>query len=320
MTRAEEFEALRPRLFAIAYRILGSVSEAEDAVQETWLRYAASATPPTSPSAFLSTTVTRISIDVLRSARVRREEYVGPWFPEPLLTDPYEDPERSAELADSVSMAALLLLERLSPLERAVFVLREVFGFSFPEIASAVGSSEAACRQLAVRARRHMDAGRPRFEATRGEQEQLAARFFDALREGEVDGLRDLLAAEVQMVGDGGGKAPQWGNGRGIIGIEKVARVLAAFAPPFLQIGGVIEPHVVNGQPGAIFRDRDGKVVNTVTLDIRDGRIQTIRSVINPDKLTHVGPVGDAWAVLRETNQARQPTHVSAEPSAQQKE
>lgn len=320
MTRAEEFEALRPRLFAIAYRILGSVSEAEDAVQETWLRYAASATPPTSPSAFLSTTVTRISIDVLRSARVRREEYVGPWFPEPLLTDPYEDPERSAELADSVSMAALLLLERLSPLERAVFVLREVFGFSFPEIASAVGSSEAACRQLAVRARRHMDAGRPRFEATRGEQEQLAARFFDALREGEVDGLRDLLAAEVQMVGDGGGKAPQWGNASGIIGIEKVARVLAAFAPPFLQIGGVIEPHVVNGQPGAIFRDRDGKVVNTVTLDIRDGRIQTIRSVINPDKLTHVGPVGDAWAVLRETNQARQPTHVSAEPSAQQKE
>ena len=157
----EEFEQLRPLLFAIAYRILGSVSEAEDAVQETWLRYAASSTPPTSTKAFLSAVVTRISIDVLRSARSRREQYVGEWFPEPLLIDPYEDPERSAELADSVSMAALLLLERLSPLERAVFVLRDVFGFSFPEIASAVGRSEAACRKLALRARHHMDAAGP---------------------------------------------------------------------------------------------------------------------------------------------------------------
>ena len=170
--------------------------------------------------------VTRISIDVLRSARVRREEYVGEWFPEPLLDDPYEDPARSAELADSVSMAALLLLERLSPLERAVFVLREVFGFGFPEVASAVGRSEAACRQLAVRARRHMDAGRPRFEADRREREELAERFFDAFREGDVDGLRELLAADVQMVGDGGGKAPQWA--RGVIGADNVARVLAA--------------------------------------------------------------------------------------------
>src|SRR5713101_4145293 len=188
VSKAEGFEELRPLLCAIAYRILGSVSEAEDAVQETWLRYEASPTQPTSTKAFLSATVTRISIDVLRSARVRREKYVGHWFPEPLLTDPYEDPERSAELADSVSMAALLLLERLSPLERAVFVLREVFGFSFPEIASAVGRSEAACRQLAVRARRHMNAGRPRFEADRREREELAGRFFDAFREGDVDG------------------------------------------------------------------------------------------------------------------------------------
>ena len=216
MTRAEEFEQLRALLFAIAYRILGSVSEAEDAVQETWLRYEAAPTPPTSTRAFLSAVVTRISIDVLRSARVRREAYVGQWFPEPLLTDPYEDPARSAELADSVSMAALLLLERLSPLERAVFVLREVFGFGFPEVASAVGRSEAACRQLAVRARRHMEAGRPRFEADRRERDDLAARFFDALREGDIGGLRELLAAGVQMVGDSGGKAPQWA--RAIIG------------------------------------------------------------------------------------------------------
>jgi RNA polymerase sigma-70 factor (ECF subfamily) len=165
VTRVEEFEELRPLLFAIAYRILGRVSEAEDAVQESWLRFQSTPAPPRSTKAFLSAVVTRISIDVLRSARSRRESYVGPWFPEPLLRDPYEDPARSAELADSVSMAALLLLERLSPLERAVFVLREVFDFDFPEIADAVGRSEAACRQLAVRARRHMDAGRPRFAA-----------------------------------------------------------------------------------------------------------------------------------------------------------
>jgi RNA polymerase sigma-70 factor (ECF subfamily) len=200
-------------------------------------------------------------------------------------------------------MAALLLLERLTPLERAVFVLREVFGFGFPEIASAVGRSEAACRQLAVRARRHMDAGRPRFEADRREREELAGRFFDAFRAGDVDGLRALLAADVQMVGDGGGKAPQWT--RAIVGAGQVARVLAAMVPPFLRIGVVVEPREVNGQPGAIFRDRDGKVLNAFALDILDGRVQTIRSVINPDKLGHVGPVADAWAVMREANQAR---------------
>jgi len=305
VSRAEEFERLRPLLFSIAYRILGSVSEAEDAVQETWLRYAASPTQPTSTKAFLSATVTRISIDILRSARVRREEYVGQWFPEPLLTDPYQDPERSAELADSVSMAALLLLERLSPLERAVFVLREVFGFGFPEIASAVGRSEAACRQLAVRARRHMDTGRPRFEADRREREKLAARFFDALREGDVDGLRELLAADAQLVGDGGGKAPALA--RSIIGGEKVARVLASIFPWLVRIEVTLEPREVNGQPGAIFRDRDGKVLTTIALDILDGQIQTIRSVQNPDKLGHIGPVADAWAAAREVNQARRP-------------
>src|SRR5262247_1535010 len=262
MTRTEEFEELRPLLFSIAYRILGSVSEAEDAVQETWLRWEASSTEPASAKAFLSAVVTRISIDVLRSARVRREAYVGPWFPEPLLTDPYEDPERSAELADSVSMAALLLLERLSPLERAVFVLREVFEFGFPEIASAVGRSEVACRRLAVRARRHMDAGRPRFEADRREREELAERFFDALREGDIGGLRELLAADVQILGDGGGKAPQFP--RAVIGADKVTRVLASTFPWLVRIEVTFEPHQVNGQPGAIFRDRDGKVLNTL--------------------------------------------------------
>ncbi|MGC0334099.1 RNA polymerase sigma-70 factor (ECF subfamily) [Streptomyces sp. SAI-170] len=302
MNRTEEFEELRPLLFSIAYRILGSVSEAEDAVQETWLRWDASTTRPASARAFLSSVVTRISIDVLRSARVRREAYVGPWLPEPLLTDSYEDPVRSAELADSLSMAALLLLERLSPLERAVFVLREVFGFGFPEVASAVGRSEAACRQLAVRARRHMDAGRPRFEADRREREELAARFFDAVREGDVDALRELLAADVQVVGDGGGRAPQ--AGAGVFGAERVARHFAFVLPALVRIGVTSESHEINGQPGAVFRDRDGKVLGTWVLDVLDGRIQTVRAVSNPDKLQHVGPVADPWAVFHELNRA----------------
>ncbi|MFI2207410.1 RNA polymerase sigma-70 factor [Streptomyces sp. NPDC020192] len=303
MDKVEEFAELRPLLFSIAYRILGSVSEAEDAVQETWLRFEASPTQPASVKSFLSAVVTRIAIDVLRSARVRREEYVGPWFPEPLLADPYEDPARSAELADSVSTAALLLLERLSPLERAVFVLREVFDYGFPEVASAVGRSEDACRQLAVRARRHMNAGRPRFEADRRERAELADRFFEALREGDVLGLQQLLAADVSMVGDGGGKAPQLA--RAIAGADKVARLLAAVFPELARIGLTTEPREINGQPGAIFRDRDGKVLQTMVLDVLDGQIQAIRLVLNPDKLGHVGPVSDAWSFSRELKKSR---------------
>ncbi|MET7939349.1 RNA polymerase sigma-70 factor [Streptomyces sp. NPDC005302] len=298
MTRTEEFEELRPLLFAIAYRILGSVTEAEDAVQETWLRWAASTTQPRSARAYLAAVVTRISIDVLRSARVKREEYVGPWFPEPLLDDPYEDPERSAELADSLSMAALLLLERLSPLERAVFVLREVFGFGFADIATAVGRSDTACRQLAVRARRHMEAGRPRFEVDRRARDELAGRFFDAFREGDVDALRELLAGDAQLVGDGGGKAPQLVGG--VSGAENVARLLAAFAPGFDRVGVTLRQHEVNGLPGAVLRDRDGRTVGIWSLETLDGRIVTIRSIMNPDKLTHVGPVADAWALAAE--------------------
>jgi RNA polymerase sigma-70 factor, ECF subfamily len=294
----EEFEELRPLLFAIAYRLLGSVSEAEDAVQETWVRYAASATQPESPKAYLSTVVTRVCINVLRSARARREEYVGEWFPEPLLEDPYTDPERSAELADSVSMAALVLLERLSPLERTVFVLREVFGFSFGDIASTVERSEAACRQLAVRARRHMEAGRTRFEADRSVREELASRFCEALETGDVQGLRELLAADVELISDSGGKAPTLPGSVG--GADNVTRLLAAVAPQFTQIGLVIEPQQINGQSGAIVRDRRGSVLAVMVLDIVDGQILTIRSVINPDKLTHLGPVADAWAVNQE--------------------
>ncbi|HEX4789863.1 MAG TPA: RNA polymerase sigma-70 factor [Actinospica sp.] len=303
MRKIEEFEELRPLLFSIAYRILGSVGEAEDAVQEAWLRFDGSATRPDSTKAFLSAAVTRISIDVLRSARVRRERYVGNWLPEPLLADPYEDPARAAELADSVSMAALLLLERLSPLERAVFVLREIFAFDYEEVGAAVGRSAAACRQLLLRARRHMRDGRPRFEADRRERQQLATRFFDALRDGDVDGLQELLAADVQLVGDGGGKAPQLS--RNVVGAQNVARLLGSIFPWMRQIGVTFEAHEVNGQPGAVFRDRDGRILHTMALDVLDGRIQTVRGVSNPDKLGHLGPVADAWAVDRELKQAR---------------
>ncbi|MFE4575323.1 RNA polymerase sigma-70 factor [Streptomyces chartreusis] len=302
MSKVEEFEALRPLLFSIAYRILGSVAEAEDAVQEAWLRYDGSSTRPASAKAYLSATVTRISIDVLRSARVRREEYTGPWFPEPLLSDPYEDPARAVELADSVSMAALLLLERLSPLERAVFVLREVFGFGFDEIAGAVDRSEAACRQLVVRARRHMAAGRPRFAADREERQELASRFFEALKDGDVGALRNLLAADAQLVGDGGGKAPQLA--RAVVGAENVARLLASVVPRLARVEVSFERHEINGQPGAVYRDRDGKVLQTLVLDVLDGQIQTIRTVLNPDKLGHMGPVADAWEITRELKRA----------------
>lgn len=300
MTRTEEFEELRPLLFSLAYRLLSSVAEAEDVVQEAWLRYAAVSARPRSPKAFLSAVVTRISIDVLRSARVRREQYVGDWLPEPLLTDPYEDPARSAELADSVSMAALLLLERLSPLERAVFVLRDVFAYDFAEVAAALGRSEAACRQLLVRARRHMGTDRPRFEADRGEREELAARFFDALRCGDVDGLKDLLASDVELVGDAGGKAPALA--RTIVGAEQVARLLAATFPRLDRVGARLDPCVVNRQPGAILRDREGKVAYTIVLDVHGGQVQTIRSIGNPDKLAHLGPVADAWVLQRDFN------------------
>jgi RNA polymerase sigma-70 factor, ECF subfamily len=303
MTRVAEFESLRPLLFAIAYRILGSVTEAEDAVQESWLRYEATQTEPTSVKSFLSAVVTRISIDVLRSARVRREAYVGPWFPEPLLTDPYDDPERAAELADSVSMAALVLLERLTPLERAVFVLREVFGFDYPEIAAAVDRTEAACRQLAVRARRHMEEGRPRFESDRRTREELAARFFDAFREGDVDGLKELLAADVQALADGGGKGPAFS--RPIVGADNVARMIGGFAPLLGAAGLVPELKEINGQPGAVFHDREGRTLGIIVVDVLDGRIQTVRTLVNPDKLEHLGPVADAWAIRDEMVEAR---------------
>ncbi len=301
--RAEEYTELRPLLFAIAYRILGSVTEAEDVVQDAWLRYDAAEVRPESPKAYLSTIVTRLSVNVLTSARVRREEYVGEWFPEPLLDDPYQDPERTAELADSVSMAALVLLERLSPLERATFVLRDVFGFAYSDIATVVGRSEAACRQLLVRARRHVRRPRPRFEADREARDTLASRFFEAISNGDVDSLRDLLAADVQLVTDTGGKAPA--PPRPIVGVEKNVRLLGAVIPDLDRIGLTLEPQEVNGELGALARDAEGNILQVMTLDIADGQIQTIRMVSNPDKLSHLGAVADPWAVAREYRHGR---------------
>lgn len=306
MTRAETFEELRPLLFSIAYRILSSCSEAEDAVQETWLRYAATPATPVSTKSFLSAAVTRISIDVLRSSRVRREVYVGEWFPEPLLDDPYQDPERAAILADSLSMAALLVLERLSPVERAVFVLREIFAFDFQDVAAAVGKSEAACRQLAVRARRHMRAGMPRFEVDRMKRTQLADRFFSAFQQGDVAALQELLAADACMLSDSGADAPRWGDG--LHGGERIARVLANLIEGFTLIGGRVDVAEVNGQPGAVFRTPDEKVVHVWVLEMFAGQVQTIRTVLNPEKLAHLGEVADAWEVIRLTNGARRAT------------
>jgi RNA polymerase sigma-70 factor (ECF subfamily) len=283
VSRAEEFQGLRPLLFAIAYRILGSVSEAEDAVQETWLRYEASPTPPTSTKAFLSAVVTRISIDVVRSSRVRREEYVGQWLPEPLLTDPYEDPARSAELADSVSMAALVLLERLSPLERAVFVLREVFGMSWAEVAGALERSEAAVRQLGHRAREHVQARRPRFDTDRRAQREVTERFLAACVGGDVDALLAVLAPGVVLLTDGGGRAKA--ALRPIVGADKAARFLVA-----VSVDGLSQPGLslrlvdVNGAPGVVVDTAAGPVI-AVSLVVADGRVEQALVVLNPEKL-----------------------------------
>lgn len=309
--RLADFETVRPTLFAVAYQILGSVTEAEDAVQETWLRYATTKTEPDSLQAYLCTIVTRVSIDVLNSARARRETYVGPWFPEPLPTGTTQaalwgsgvsTPEQAADLADTVSMAALLLLERLSPLERAVFVLRDVFGFDYGLIAEILGRTESACRQLSSRARRNVNAGRPRFEADRRKRTELADRFFAALQDGDVEALKSYLAADVAAVNDGGGVA---GGAGGTYGAARTARLLVATLPPLLGLGASLERAELNGQPGALVRDRGGAVLAAWVLEIADRQVQTIRSVTNPAKLAHLGPTGDAVAASHERNRAR---------------
>jgi RNA polymerase sigma-70 factor (ECF subfamily) len=296
------FTELRPLLFSIAYRMLGSVSDAEDVVQDAYLRYhraVSEGTPIESPKAFLSAVTTRLAIDLLRSARVRRETYVGQWLPEPLLTDPAApDPAQQTAESDSLSMAFLLVLERLSPLERAVFLLHDVFGYEFTEVASIVQRSPDNCRQVAVRARRHVTEHRPRFEASRAQRDQLADRFVAALSDGDVDGLVELLAADVVVTGDSGGMSPSWP--RPIAGRDKVLRLLLGLVRQMRQVGGISISRVeVNGQPGALIRDGQGQLVNVFSFGIADGAVQAVRSVINRDKLRHLGPLADVPTLLR---------------------
>jgi RNA polymerase sigma-70 factor (TIGR02957 family) len=298
----EEFDDLRPSAFAIAYRMLGSVSEAEDVVQEGFLRLHRAREGGErieSPRAYLSTVVSRLSLDQLRSARVQREIYTGEWLPEPLLASADDDPARKAEMADSLSLAFLVLLESLSPEQRAAFLLREVFDEPYDRIAEIVGTSEQNARQLAARARRHVDERRPRFEASREQREELATRFFAAAEEGDLQGLEELLAHDVVLRGDGGGKAPA--AARPVHGRAKVARVLITGLRTLARFDGVtIRREELNGQPGALFLDREGRLISVAILDIAEGQIQGVSAIVNPDKLRHLGPVGDLRALLRE--------------------
>jgi RNA polymerase sigma-70 factor, ECF subfamily len=290
----EVYEQLRPLMFSIAYRMLGSASEAEDVVQEAFLRYHRESNAGTeidSPKAYLSTITTRLAIDQLRSARVRRERYVGTWLPEPVVTDAESDAATQAETADSLSMAFLVLLESLTPVERAVFLLRDVFDYGYEEIAGVVGRTEQNCRQIAVRARRQVEAKRPRFEADRRRREELARRFFEAVTEGDEEGLVGLLAQDVVAYGDGGGKAPAFPHP--VYGRERVARLMVGAAERGQQLGVRGASFVeINGQPGAVFLDADDRPLVAVTLDIADGVVQTIRAVGNPDKLHHLYAFG----------------------------
>jgi RNA polymerase sigma-70 factor (ECF subfamily) len=301
MTTAEIFQRLRPLMFSIAYRMLGSVSEAEDIVQEAFLRYHAAQLRQAeigSPKAYLSAVTTRLCIDHLRSARARREAYPGEWLPEPLLTGDAADPAGQAEQTDSLSMAFLLVLERLSPVERAVFLLHDVFSYGYEEIARIVGKSEDNCRQLALRARRHVTEHKPRFEASRRKREELAARFFSAVGGGNMDGLVSMLAADVVVYGDSGGTPPSWPHP--IIGRGNVSRLLLGIAGQMRQLGITIRPAEINGQPGATFLDPDGNLTNIFVLDIADGQVRTVRSVINPEKLRHLGPLADLPRLRRQ--------------------
>ena len=299
---ADEFAELRPLVFAIAYRMLGSVADAEDVVQEGFLRLHRArdrGEQIESPRAYLATVVSRLALDQLRSARVRRETYVGEWLPEPLLTNADDDPAQRAELSDSLSLAFLVMLESLSPEQRAAFLLREVFDEPYARIAEVVGSSEQNARQLVARARRHVRAGQPRFEASRAQQEELAARFLAATEEGDLEGLEQLLAHDVVLHADGGGRVPS--IKRAIHGRAKVARSLTAgLRAGRTRFGGfILRREWVNGRPGVLLFDRDGRLAGVIALDVADGQVQTVRSIVNPDKLGHLGPVSDLGALLR---------------------
>jgi RNA polymerase sigma-70 factor (ECF subfamily) len=276
-------DELRPLLFSIAYRMLGSVAEAEDVVGEAYLRRAA-AGEVSDEKAFMTTVTTRIAIDVLRSARVRREAYVGEWLPEPLVE---AEAPGAVEAEESISLAMLVLLERLNEVERAVFVLRESFDLGFEQIGAIVERSPDNCRQILSRARRRLADGEPRFDADPVQRRALASRFLAAAREGDLDGLVALLAPDAVLVGDGGGVARSLA--KPMVGAAAVARALVAFYGQADAWGVTLDPAWVNGQPGFRTVDADGLLVNVVGLDIVDGHVTGIHSVLNPAKLAHLG-------------------------------
>jgi RNA polymerase sigma-70 factor (ECF subfamily) len=300
-SREQLLDELRPTSFAIAYRMLGSVSEAEDVVQEALLRVHQALDAGeqlASPRAFVATVTTRLAINELRSARARRERYVGEWLPEPIVTDGVDDPARHAEMADSLSVAVLVLLESLSPEQRAVLLLHDVFDYGYPEIAAIVGKSEDNTRQLATRARRHVEERRPRFQTTREQRDELARRFFAAAEQGDLAGLEALLAHDVELTGDGGGKVPALA--RSLRGRARVAPILVKWFDLASRAPGVtVHPAEVNGGPGALFHDGDDRLVGVFALDIAGGQVRGISAIVNPDKLAHLGPLGDYASLLR---------------------
>jgi RNA polymerase sigma-70 factor (TIGR02957 family) len=287
------YRELRPYAFSIAYRMLGCVSEAEDVVQDAFVRLShAHRQEIESPKAYLATVTTRLAIDVLRSAQSRRERYVGEWLPEPLLTDvvSFEDPVSASELADSLSFAFLVVLETLSPEQRAVLLLHDVFDYGYDEVARIIGKNETNVRQLAVRARRHATERRPRFAVSDEARELLAERFFAAAQEGHVAELEALLAEDVVLHGDGGGKAPSLR--RAVYGRDRIARTVCAWLRQARRLAGAQLRRVeINVQPGALVLDGSGNLINVLVLDISGNAICGVSSVINPDKLAHLGPI-----------------------------
>ena len=298
MSFSDLYAELRPRAFAIAYRMLGTVSEAEDVVQETFLRMHQTLQrdqPITSPRAYIATLATRLAIDQLRSARARRERYVGEWLPEPLVTDP--TPAEHAETGDSLSLAFLVLLESLSPQQRAAFLLREVFEYPYAEVAEIIGTDVDTTRHLVARARHHLQQRRPRYCPSRRQREDLARRFFAAAEHGDLGSLETMLAQDVALHADGGGKVPALA--RPVNGRVRVARTLSAGMTALARYGVRLQVAEVNGQPGAMAIDAQDRLVGVMALDIADDQIQTIHSVANPDKLRHMNRAGDLGAMLR---------------------
>jgi RNA polymerase sigma-70 factor (TIGR02957 family) len=293
--REELLQQLRPVAFAIAYQMLGSVAEAEDVVQEALLQVhlaLEAGEQIASPRALVATVTTRRAIDELRSARVRREQYVGEWLPEPIITGGHDDPARHAEMADSLSLAMLVLLESLSPEQRAVLLLHDVFDYDHAQIAQIIGKSQDNVRQLATRARRHLAQRRPRFQTTREQRDELARRFLQAVEQGDLSGLEALLAHDVELTGDGGGKVPALA--RTLRGRSRVARMLIDWARLGARLpGGSLRPVEVNGGPGALYLDARQRLIAVVALEVAGGQVTSISAILNPDKLTRLGPVAD---------------------------